>query len=202
MTGVASVCDVLLTGSPGPAAARPLDVPALLGAGLIGREPARFVVEATADRGCLYAYRLLRRRVFVEEQGLFEDDDLDHRDEDPRTVVLVARDAAGVVLGGVRLGPEDDGPDIGWWRGSRLVVDPALRGAPGVGPALVRAACAFAEEAGVLRFEADVQERAVPLFTRLGWRPVRALRVAGRPHHTMRWPIGRLARAAAGKAAL
>ncbi|WP_231515456.1 MSMEG_0567/sll0787 family protein [Herbidospora cretacea] len=195
-----SVCDVLLTGSPGPAAARALDVPALLGAA--GTTPARFIVEATTDRGCLYAYRLLRRRVFVEEQGLFEGDDLDHRDEDPRTVVLVARDASGTVLGGVRIGPETDGPDIGWWRGSRLVVDPARRMAPGVGAALVRAACAFAEDAGVLRFEADVQERAVPMFTRLGWRPVRPARVAGRPHHTMRWPIGRPARAAEGKAAL
>lgn len=199
MRGVTSVCDVLVTGSPVLAAPGPLEVPALLGG---GRTPPRFVIEATSERGCLYAYRLLRRRVFVEEQGLFEDDDLDFRDEDPRTVVLVARNPAGVVIGGVRLGPAGDGPDIGWWRGSRLVVDPGVRGAPGVGPALVRAACAYAEAAGVLRFEADVQERAVGMFTRLGWRAVRPARVAGRPHRTMRWPIGRLAQAAAGKAVL
>ncbi|WP_459799522.1 MSMEG_0567/sll0787 family protein [Herbidospora sp. RD11066] len=196
---MSSVCDVLLTDAPELPAPGPLEVPALLG---VRRAQPRFVVEATSDRGCLYAYRLLRRRVFVEEQGLFEGDDLDFRDEDPRTVVLVARDPAGTVIGGVRLGPVDDGSDIGWWRGSRLVVDPGLRGAPGVGPALIRAACAHAEDAGVLRFEADVQERAVPVFTRLGWRAVGAAKVAGRPHLTMRWPIGRLAQAAAGKGVL
>jgi predicted N-acetyltransferase YhbS len=70
------------------------------------------------------------------------------------------------VLGSVRLGPVDDGPDLGWWFGGRLVVD---AGCPvrGVGAALDRAACAQAESAGVLRFETTVQARNEVLFVGL-----------------------------------
>ena len=103
--------------------------PALLG-------PAVTVTVADDRRD----YHRLRHHVFVEEQRLFERTDRDDRDGDPRTVVLVARSARGEFLGGVRCGPAGGGPDIGWWVGGRLVVDPAVRGAAGVGPALVRAA--------------------------------------------------------------
>ncbi|MFC4535443.1 MSMEG_0567/sll0787 family protein [Sphaerisporangium dianthi] len=164
---------------------------------LLGRRRPGFLVEE-ADGAALAAYRALRKKVFVEEQGLFRGHDLDDRDHDPRTVVLVAKNRAGAVLGGVRLGPAADGPDIGWWRGGRLAVDPAERGGSGIGPALVRAASARAEAAGALRFEATVQAHAAPMFTRLGWRTVRALPVAGVPHLLMRRPIGRIAALAQG----
>ena len=160
-------------------------VPALLGPELI-IEPA----------GDVRGYHALRRHAFVDEQRLFERSDLDERDDDPRTVVLLAHSARGDLLGGVRLGPATAGPDIGWWQGSRLVV---TRGGSGVGPALVRAACAYAESAGALRFDATVQPRTEPMFRRLGWQPVRAATVAGAPHALMRWPIDRIARQAAGK---
>jgi putative N-acetyltransferase (TIGR04045 family) len=169
-----------------------LDVPALL-----GERPAPFCIEPAGDAGAVAAYRALRVRVFVEEQGLFSGHDRDERDEDPRTVVLVARDRAGAVLGGVRLGPVGGGADLGWWTGSRLAVDRAARVAGRVGAALVRAACAWAENAGVLRFDATVQAPNEILFTRLGWRPIRPCAVAGRPHVVMRWPIGRIAALAA-----
>ncbi|WP_435156655.1 MSMEG_0567/sll0787 family protein [Amycolatopsis sacchari] len=167
------------------------DVLAILGDPVsLERQPA-FHIEQAADAVAIAAYHALRRQVFVEEQGLFEDHDLDEHDEDPRTVVLVARDREGAVIGGVRLGPAQlDGPDLGWWYGGRLVVAPASRGS--VGPALVRAACARAEDAGVLRFEATVQLRNETLFTRLGWRAVRRVTVADAPHVLMRWPVGRI----------
>ncbi|WP_306205161.1 MSMEG_0567/sll0787 family protein [Actinoplanes sp. RD1] len=148
-----------------------------------------FVISPDDDRR---DYHRLRRQVFVDEQRLFAGDDLDDRDDDPRTVVLIARAADGTVLGGVRVGPVADGPDIGWWAGGRLVVDPTVRGAHGIGPALVRAACAYAENAGALRFEATVQQRWAAMFRRLGWHPVRDTTVAGQPHALMRWPIRRL----------
>jgi putative N-acetyltransferase (TIGR04045 family) len=150
-------------------------------------------IEEAADAATMASYRALRLQVFVAEQGLFVGHDRDERDEDPRTVVLVARDHAGTVVGGVRLGPVGDGTDIGWWTGSRLAVDRTARGGRGVGAALVRAACAYAENAGALRFEATVQARNEILFTRLGWHPIRAATVAGTPHVLMRWPIGRIA---------
>jgi putative N-acetyltransferase (TIGR04045 family) len=162
-------------------------VPALLGA-------PTFLIRVA---GALGDYHRLRERVFVGEQGLFAGTDRDDRDDDPRTVVLEARSPEGGLLGGVRLGPAGDGPDIGWWQGGRLVVDPAVRGARQIGPALVRAACAHAEQAGALRFDATVQARSESLFRRLGWLAVRPVTVASLPHTLMRWPIGRIAALAA-----
>jgi putative N-acetyltransferase (TIGR04045 family) len=148
-----------------------------------------FHIALAADRA---AYHRLRTRAFVHRQGLFAKHDRDDRDDDPRTLVLVARNAEGAVLGGVRLGPVDGGPDLGWWFGGRLVVDPDCR-IRGVGGALVRAACAYAENAGVLRFEATVQARNEVFFRRLGWTSVRPVTVASTPHMLMRWPIDRIA---------
>jgi len=192
-----------------------VDILALLGdrrsVERLGQRPW-YRIEPTSDSGTLAAYRALRRRVFVTEQGLFDGDDADEVDADPRTEVLVARDRDGAVVGGVRLGPADpSGHDVGWWRGGRLVVEPAARrasagssamggmgmGGMGVGAALVRAACARAEAAGVLRFEATVQARAEAAFTRWGWRRVGPATVAGAPHVLMRWPIDRVAALAA-----
>jgi putative N-acetyltransferase (TIGR04045 family) len=166
------------------------------------RQPP-YRIEQAEDAAALAAYHRLRREVFVREQGLFTSHDTDDHDADPRTLVLVARDRTGTVIGGVRLGPVDDGPDLGWWTGGRLAVAPRARGAGGVGAALVRAACARAESEGVLRFEATVQARNEVLFRRLGWTAVRRTTVAGAPHTLMRHPIGRIeAQATAAKAAL
>ncbi|MGW5332604.1 MSMEG_0567/sll0787 family protein [Streptomyces bauhiniae] len=179
------------------------DVLALLGdRNTLKRRPG-FHVEAASTKADLAAYRRLRQDVFVHEQGLFDGDDLDDRDSDSRTVVLVAKDTGGEVVGGVRLGPADDGPDLGWWVGGRLVVGRGARGPHGIGAALVRAACARAEAEGVLRFDATVQVRNQVLFRRLGWKSVRTVTVADTPHVLMRWPIGRIAvQAAATKSAL
>ncbi len=179
---------------------------ATLGEVLTGRPPARpaFTIERCADRRDLAGYHALRRAAFVDEQGTFTGHDLDERDDDPRLVVLLARDRAGRPLGGVRLGPVT-GTDIGGWFGGRLVVCPAGRragGTGGVGAALVRAACAHAEAAGVLRFEAEVRVAAAAFFRRLGWTVVAPCAVNGRPHVAMRAPIGRLAAAARVKTAL
>jgi len=166
--------------------------------------PPDVVVEVTDDPGLLAAAAALRHGVFVTEQGLFAASDRDDVDDDPRTRVLVARTSDGTLLGAVRVAPaRRDGPDLGWWAGSRLVVAPAARGTAGVGAALVRAACASAEAWGALRFDATVQARNAPLFRRLGWVGVRETSLHGAPHVTMRWPLDRVQRlATATKAAL
>lgn len=179
---------------------------------LLGPAPAPFLIEQ-ADGRAVKAYHQLRHAAFVESQGLFERTDVDDRDEDPRTIVLVATDTTGQVIGGVRLGPATGGPDIGWWQGGRLVTAstggratsprPSPAAPTGVGAALVRAACAFAESAGALRFEATVQTGTYRFFQRLGWETVRPVEVAGQPHVLMRWPIGRVSQlVAATKAEL
>ncbi len=161
--------------------------------GLDGRPP--FTVTVAEDEATVSTYRRLRHDAFVAASGLFSGTDRDDADDDPRTVVLVARDCDGSVLGGVRLGPVStaswSGPDIGWWTGSRLVVTPHARAHAGVGTALVRAACAHAEAAGVLRFEALARVSARGLFTRIGWRVLGETTLAGAPHLRLSWPIGR-----------
>lgn len=160
------------------------------------RTPEPFLISPASGRDQLAAYGRLRRSEFVAEQGLFTGSDRDDLDDDPRTVVLVATGPDGRVLGGVRLAPAT-ATDLGWWTGSRLVVDPATRSA-GVGPALVRAACAYAESAGVLRFEATVQQRYARLFAHLGWDVLGTRVVAGQDHAWVRWPLHRIQRTAAG----
>lgn len=147
-----------------------------------------------ADDGELEWYHRLRRASFVLEQGMFAGSDRDDVDDDPRTVVLVAVSTEGAVLGGVRVAPACS-PDIGWWTGSRLVADPAARAA-GLGPALIRAACAHVESAGALRFEATVQRRYASMFLGLGWSDHGECVVAGRPHQLMRWPLDPIQRTA------
>ncbi|MCI2415969.1 GNAT family N-acetyltransferase [Saccharopolyspora sp. K220] len=195
--------DDVLTLTGADASAPVPDILSLLGDRATLARQAAFRIEQAEDPTAVAAYRAQRHEFFVRQQGLFETSDLDERDADPRTVVLVARDSAGEVLGGVRLGPVDDGPDLGWWYGGRLVVAPSARRLGGVGPALVRAACARAEAEGALRFEATVQPRAEVLFNRLGWHRVRDVDTAGQPHVLMRWHVGRIsAQACATKAEL
>ncbi|WP_375486744.1 MSMEG_0567/sll0787 family protein [uncultured Jatrophihabitans sp.] len=161
-----------------------------------------WTVAVADDERELAAYRALRQQVFVLEQGLFAGTDRDDVDDDPRAVVLVAREADGTVLGGVRLAPATS-PDLGWWIGARLVVRPDARRLHGIGAALIRAACAHAERVGALRFEANVQAANEELFRRLGWVRLGEQQVAGSPHVRMRWPIDRFgAQARATKSAL
>ena len=139
----------------------------------------------------LSSYHALRHREFVERQGLFDRTDRDDTDDDPRAVVLAAVTGDGTLIGGVRVAP-CTATDIGWWSGSRLVVaDPAH--AAGIGAALVRAACAYVESVGVVRFDATVQDRYAGMFRTLGWEDRAAgPTLAGRAHREMRWPIGHI----------
>lgn len=166
-------------------------------------EAAAFVVVEATTRAELADYRSLRHDAFVREQGLFARTDVDEVDEDPRTRVLVVRSSDGRTLGGVRVHPASGGRDLGWWRGSRLVVAPAARRHTGAGAALVRAACATAESAGALRFDATVQAQNEPLFRRLGWVTRELVELHGHPHVVVDWPIARIQRlATATKSAL
>lgn len=156
--------------------------------------PAPFLIHPVESARELAAYRRIRHDAFVTDQGLFAGTDRDDVDEDPRAVVLVATTPDGQVVGGVRLAPAT-AVDLGWWTGSRLATHSARRIA-GLGSALIRAACAYVESAGVLRFEATVQQRYAPLFTMLGWQILGECTIASRPHAWIRWPLNPIQRIA------
>lgn len=115
--------------------------------------------------GELEAHFELRRRVFVQEQGLFVLDDRDERDDEPRTLHAVGL-AGGEPCGAVRLYPLD--PAAQQWKGDRLAVLPEHR-AHQLGARLVRFAVQTAGGQGGRQMIAHVQLPNVRFFQRLGW---------------------------------
>ncbi|HYR63898.1 MAG TPA: MSMEG_0567/Sll0786 family nitrogen starvation N-acetyltransferase [Actinomycetota bacterium] len=151
-----------------------------LGLALVCR-PAR-------DAGELQLHNEIRRRVFVEEQGIFEGTDADHHDDDPATVHVLG--LCGEVAGGaVRcyplIDPEAVDLEPGLWKGDRLAVLPSFR-RNGLGAPLVRFAVQTAAEAGGRRMIAHIQPSNVGFFEHLGWYAVgEPVTFVGRPHQTM-----------------
>jgi putative N-acetyltransferase (TIGR04045 family) len=118
-----------------------------------------------ADADELAAHFDVRRRVFVEQQRLFEGTDRDVRDTRADTLHVVGL-VDGGVAGAVRLYPLDE---HGLWKGDRLAVLPEAR-VRHAGVLLVRFAVATAGELGGHEMVARVQLPNVRFFERLGWR--------------------------------
>ena len=117
------------------------------------------------DAAALEEHFALRHRVFVVEQGIFDADDRDRRDEDKRTLHVVGL-VGGEVGGAVRLYPLDAAGEL--WKGDRLAVLPEHR-ANHLGARLVRFAVATAGDRGGRRMVAHIQLPNVRFFEHLGW---------------------------------
>jgi putative N-acetyltransferase (TIGR04045 family) len=131
----------------------------------------------------LHAYRQLRRRIFCDEQGIFEKDDADAIDA-LATALVAMSNVAGMpdgVVGVVRVWEQEPGE---WW-GGRLGTDPVHRGDRSIAPGLIRLAVETACWHGCQRFRATVQVGNVALFERMRWHTLEELRVFGRPHALM-----------------
>jgi predicted GNAT family N-acyltransferase len=114
----------------------------------------------------------VRRRVFVEEQGVPEA--MEWEDGDGACAWFVARDRLGEVVGVARLTPEG--------RVGRMAVLPAWR-RRGVGSALLRAALAMAAQRGFRQVSAHAQCQALPFYVRHGFEPEGVeFEEAGIPH--------------------
>lgn len=148
----------------------------------------RTVLKVAASGAELAAYHRLRREVFVEEQGIFEADDLDAADGAAIPVVALEGDeVVGVVRCYRRFG--------GTWFGGRLAVARGHRTGT-LGARLVRLAVELMEaRPDVQRFYATVQAQNVRFFERLGWLPCgRPFHLGGHEHRLMRYPLARGAR--------
>ncbi|MFH1152373.1 MAG: MSMEG_0568 family radical SAM protein [Pseudomonadota bacterium] len=108
----------------------------------------------------------IRHAVFVEEQGMFTDSDLDRHDTS--SVLLVAKHN-GRLIGTVRIYPDplDNAPQH--WVGGRLAVHREAR-ATRAGSLLVREAMRRVKKKGCTLFTALIQEQNVPFFNKLGWK--------------------------------
>ncbi len=129
----------------------------------------------------------IRNEVFVKEQGLFKDSDADEHDEDAIHLILKADDE---IVGTVRIFP--DKTRDGHWIGSRLAVQKGNRNFR-AGARLVKEAMRQVKRRYATVFTAHVQERNVPFFSKIGWRPIGpATDYLGRPHQLMQADLDRV----------
>lgn len=129
------------------------------------------------------AYFDLRHAIFVEEQGIFTDSDVDDIDAFASPIVATL---ATVVVGIVRIYEVE--PRL--WYGGRLGVHLDHRRAAQVGKGLIHKAVTTANTWGCDRFLATVQIQNVRFFQRLHWNSLEELDLCGLPHHLMEADLG------------
>lgn len=171
------------------------DVSALLTTGSDNRVRAyrsRGIVTQVATEGWQIAgYHELRRRVFVEEQGLFHASDEDRVDElaVPIVAMSVVHGMLDQVIGTVRIfQPVQRSGET--WFGGRLAVDPFYRRHGIVGESLIRAAVCTAHALGCTEFLATVQQPVVRYFERRHFRVLRPITVCDVAHALMQADLG------------
>jgi putative N-acetyltransferase (TIGR04045 family) len=105
----------------------------------------------------------IRKQVFVDEQKLFCDSDLDDHDKDAVHIAAFINDK---IIGTVRVYRETE--DV--WVGGRLAVKKRYRG--NAGKCLVLKAVEIVKNSNARVFKAIIQADNVPFFINLKWKPV------------------------------
>jgi putative N-acetyltransferase (TIGR04045 family) len=130
----------------------------------------------------------IRREVFVNEQALFVDSDID--EFDARSIHIVAK-KEGRVIGTVRIFP-DPQYRSGHWVGGRLAVLKEFRDYR-VGAALVKEAMIRVKKKGGVVFTAHIQKNNIRFFRKLGWEALGPIEnYLGRPHQIMQADLSRV----------
>ena len=120
----------------------------------------------------------IRKEVFVKEQRMFQDSDIDENDK--KSIYLIAK-SNGTVVGTVRVFPAEKDS----WVGGRLAIRKNYRRCL-AGCLLVKEAVKLVKMKNCRKFTATIQEQNVHFFKRLGWRPVGNLfNYLGLPHQVM-----------------
>ena len=110
--------------------------------------------------------RIVRTRVFMEEQGF--QDEFDDVDEMPSTIHVTAY-LGDQLIGCARTFPDHDHPDdAGRWVFGRLAVLPEARKA-GLGAALLAESERLARESGATEMHLHAQCRVTPFYERTGY---------------------------------
>ena len=116
-------------------------------------------VTTPEERAAVFALRMV---VFVEEQNVPPEEELDHYDV--TATHFVASTSEGEVIGTARLLDKGDGTGkIG-----RVAVLQSSRG-KGIGAAIMKAVEQYAEGAGYRRLVLDAQCYAIPFYEKLGY---------------------------------
>ncbi len=137
-----------------------------------------FKIAETAKE--LEEYFRLRSEVFVQEQKIFPETDVDQYDRDAVHIVAIDK-STGMVVGVVRCYKKEEDT----WFGGRLGAAPAYRNGQ-VGASLVRLAVKTAKSNGCKKFLAYIQSQNVKFFERLDWKTVgEPVIYQGLPHQLM-----------------
>ncbi|WP_309738345.1 MULTISPECIES: MSMEG_0567/Sll0786 family nitrogen starvation N-acetyltransferase [unclassified Chamaesiphon] len=141
-----------------------------------------YLFKLARTRSEIAAYHALRRKIFVEEQSLFQHDDIDSLDAIAHPIIAVAPDAQSLaVLGVVRIYESE--PRL--WYGGRLGTHPDYRRGWHIGKGLIHQAVTTANAWGCDRFLATVQIQNVRFFQRLHWDSLEEIEIRGIAHHLM-----------------
>ena len=170
-------------------------------------QPQDFIFKIARSQEDLDGFFALRRRIFCDEQGVFDGDDRDIIDENMLPIVCKPLIAGmeDCVVGAVRI----DEREPGLWYGSRLGVAPEFRRvrrlSPGVaarnhqpcyaglgalGASLIYKAVSTANAIGCHEFLATVQHQNAKFFQRLHWQPLEEMEIHGLAHVKMRADLG------------
>ncbi len=143
----------------------------------------RYSFELASSKTEVAAYFDLRRRIFCEEQGLFDGDDGDSIDPFATPIIAVDHQAPpqDQIVGVVRIYQQQ--PRL--WYGGRLGVHPDYRRVGRIGKGLIYKAVTTANTWGCDRFLATVQLQNVRFFQRQHWFSIEEMEVCDRPHHLM-----------------
>ncbi|MBP7126768.1 GNAT family N-acetyltransferase [Myxococcota bacterium] len=140
-------------------------------------------VRTVADQEGLQACRRLRREVFVEEQGVSEEEEWDGRDGEALHLLAEGEDGP---VGTARVRMVGSGVA----KVERVAVRKEFRGR-GIGRLLMEAAEARARALGAQEAVLGAQVTAIPFYERLGWTPEGPVFLdAGIPHRKMRKALG------------
>jgi len=121
----------------------------------------------------------IRKEVFVLEQKIFSNSDVD--ENDAKSIHLVV-EWNNQVVGTVRVFPVNKS---GHWIGGRLAVRKGFRNT-GAGELLVREAMGRVKSQGCTKFTAHIQVENVPFFSQLGWKTIEDVKeYFGKPHQLM-----------------
>jgi radical SAM protein (TIGR04043 family)/putative N-acetyltransferase (TIGR04045 family) len=145
------------------------------------KQPAQMTYHSARNEQEIAEAFAIRHAVFVKEQGLFETSDVDQHDA--ASIHLVAK-IGNETIGTVRVF-QPEGNANGHWIGGRLAVLKRFRKGR-AGAQLVKEAMKRVKKKGATCFTAHIQEKNVPFFKRLGWRPIASMQnFMNRPHQKM-----------------
>ena len=141
---------------------------------------SKYMIKIAETEDELKEYFRIRHEVFVKEQQIFSDTDVDEKDDKAIHIIGVEK-TSGEIIGVVRCYREEGNT----WFGGRLGADPGHRNGR-VGSHLVKFAVSTAKSRGCKKFLAYIQPNNVKFFQRLNWISLgEPVTYQGLPHQLM-----------------